>query len=76
MKAEEIPRLAITALVLLLFGFAYVRNPSDQLLLGSLISMASLAVQYWIGSSKGTSDANARADKAQEIAKDAQEKSK
>ncbi len=70
MKAEEYPRLAISAGLLLLFAYAYVRNPSDQLVLGAVINMAGMATQYWIGSSKGASEANARADKAIELAGD------
>lgn len=68
----ELPRLAISLGILLLFAFAYVRNPSDQLLLGALINLAGMAAQYWIGSSKGAADGNARADKAIEIAQTAQ----
>jgi ABC-type uncharacterized transport system permease subunit len=67
MKPEEYPRLFISAGLLLLFAYAYVRNPSDQLVLGAVINMAGMATQYWIGSSKGTAEANARTDKALEI---------
>jgi ABC-type uncharacterized transport system permease subunit len=72
----ELPRLVISLGLLLLFAFAYVRNPSDQLLIGALINMAGTAMQYWLGSSKGASDSNARADKALDLAKTAQEQAK
>lgn len=56
MKINEIPRAVITAVVLLLFGYAYAQNPSDEMMKGALIAAFSLAVSYWLGSSKGSSD--------------------
>lgn len=53
---KDAPRFMLTVGILLLFGYAYVRNPSEQLLIGALISMASMAAQFWLGSSKGSSD--------------------
>ena len=55
-QKDETTRFALTVGILLLFGYAYVRNPSEQLLIGALISMASGAVNYWLGSSKGSAD--------------------
>ena len=50
------PRLIISAIILLLFGYAFFRNPNDQLLIGALIVMATSAKDFWFGTSKGSSD--------------------
>lgn len=73
MKPEEYPRLLISGGILFLFAFAFVRNPSDMLLIGALISMGSTVVQYWLGSSKGSADNATRADKALDIVKQVQD---
>lgn len=57
---KEAPRILISFGLLGLFAFAYARNPSDQLLVGSLIGMASMAAQYWLGSSKSSADSQER----------------
>jgi len=64
---DETARFALSVGILVLFAYAYVRNPSEQLLIGALISMASGAVNYWLGSSKGS------ADKSIELSRQAQQ---
>ena len=56
MSAKDIPRAVISLALIGLFAFAYVENPSDDLLVGALIAMAGTAVNWWLGSSKGSSD--------------------
>lgn len=55
MKAKDWPRLALTALVMGLFGFAVVTHYSESIE-QTLLSIVMLAVGYWLGSSKGSSD--------------------
>lgn len=69
MSASEIPRLIISVGILLLFGAAYILHPDNALLVGSLISMASTASSYWLGSSKGSTDKDASTGKALDLAK-------
>ena len=56
LSEKDAPRFLLSVGILLLFGYAYVRNPSEQLLIGALIAMATAATQFWLGSSKGSSD--------------------
>lgn len=56
MSSKDYPRLIISAAILMLFGWAYARHPDNALLVGALIAMATQAVQYWLGSSKGSAD--------------------
>lgn len=46
--------LAITFLILVLFGWAFYRNPYDEGLLETVKATFVLAVGYWIGSSTGS----------------------
>ena len=63
MKDKDYPRLAISAFVLLLFGILVLEHPNSALLVGALIAMATQAVQYWLGSSKGSSDKSAQLER-------------
>jgi hypothetical protein len=74
-KPEEWPRLAITGLILVCFAGALLLKYSTGLE-ETLKNVVMLSVGYWLGSSKGASDSNARADKALELARDVQEKGK
>lgn len=56
MNRKDIPRAAIAIVLIALFGYAYLQNPSDQLLVGALITMTGTSVNWWLGSSKGSSD--------------------
>lgn len=56
MKPDELPRFGLSAGILAVFAYAFIRNPHDDLLVGALIAMATTAVSYWLGSSKGSSD--------------------
>lgn len=67
MKAEEWPRLAITALILGCFAMALLLRYSTGLE-ETLKNVVMLSVGYWLGSSKGAADSNARADKALDLA--------
>lgn len=67
MTDKDIPRLILAVGILLLFGYAYVRNPADELLIGAVIALATTAVNYFLGSSKGSSD------KSTQLAKQAAE---
>lgn len=53
---KELPRILISGGILLLFAYAFARNPSSQLLIGAIISMATSASNYWLGTSKGSTD--------------------
>lgn len=56
MRPKDYSRAAITAIVVALFAFAYIENPTDEMMKGALIAAFSMAVSYWLGSSKGSSD--------------------
>lgn len=73
MKPEEWPRLAITALILVCFAGALMFRYSNGLE-ETLKNIVMLAVGFWLGSSKGTAESNARADKALDLAKEVTEK--
>lgn len=62
---KDLPRLILAAGVLLLFAYAYIQNPNDELMTGAVISLATMAASYWLGSSKGSSD------KSEELARQA-----
>lgn len=75
MKPEELPRLAISAAILLYFGYALVVHWTagvEQ----TITNLVVMAVGYWLGSSKGSQDNAARADKALDIAKQVQDDNK
>lgn len=44
------PRFIITLLLIGLFGFAYINDPSDEAMKGALIGAFSAAYGFWIGS--------------------------
>ncbi len=44
------PRFVITLLLIGLFGFAYLHDPSDQAMKGAIIAAFSAAYGFWIGS--------------------------
>lgn len=56
MTDKDKPRLCITAALIALFAYAYVQNPSDDIMKGALIAAFAAAYGYWLGSSKGSSD--------------------
>jgi hypothetical protein len=58
MRAKDVIRLVISVAIVALFAYAYARNPSDDLLIGALISMVSTIVNWWFGSSQQSSDKN------------------
>lgn len=43
-------RAVISLAILSLFATAYILHPDNALLVGALISMATLAAQFWLGS--------------------------
>lgn len=46
------PRVWITLILIGLFGFAYINDPSDQAMKGALIAAFAAAYGFWIGASK------------------------
>lgn len=67
MSITEGIRAGISLVILGLFGFAYALHPDNALLVGALISMATLAAQFWLGSTASQhreADTNAETVKA------------
>lgn len=64
---KEIPRLAITGVILALFSYGVVTHWGTGLE-ETLKNVTLLAVGFWLGSSKGSTDSAARADKALDLA--------
>lgn len=62
MKPKDTIRLVISLAVIALFGFAYLNQPSNELLLGALISTFTTAVNWWLGSSQSSSDKTTQID--------------
>lgn len=44
------PRFLITVMLIGLFGYAYIQDPSDEAMKGALIGAFSAAYGFWIGS--------------------------
>lgn len=65
MTPKDWPRAVITAAVLALFAFAYLSNPSDEMMKGALIAAFTSAVAYWLGSSKGSADKSSQLEEMQ-----------
>lgn len=53
---KELPRLVVSAIMLLMFGYVLYKNPQNGLILGALIAMVTTVKDYWLGSSKGSTD--------------------
>lgn len=68
MTAKDLPRLALSAVIIAYFGWAMVYHWSDGLE-ETLKNLAVMAVGYWLGSSKGSSDNGARMEKLIELAR-------
>jgi ABC-type uncharacterized transport system permease subunit len=69
------PRLLVTLLLIGLFSYAYIRNPSDDMMTGAIITAFAAAYGYWLGANKGNdkaSDNTASAFRAIEAAAKAQ----
>lgn len=64
-------QFVIAMTVVLLFGFAYVRNPGNDTLEGALIAGFAGAWGYFLGSSDAGKRAGERADKVTVLAHDA-----
>ncbi len=62
------PRFLITLMLIGLFGFAYIQDPSDQAMKGAIIGAFSAAYGFWIGS-KTNEDATKNTGKAFEAIK-------
>lgn len=63
------PRFLIALIVLGMFGWALSADPDDLTMKGALIAGFAGAWGYYLGSSKGTAETNARMDKALDVAK-------
>lgn len=46
------PRELVAYSIILLFGFALLQNPSDQMMVGALIGAFSTAIGYYLGAAK------------------------
>ena len=57
MTAKEWPRLALTIFIMGLFGYAVWEHYSPAIE-QTIVAVVMLAVGYWLGSSKGSSDKN------------------
>ena len=44
------PRFVITVLLIVVFGYAYYQDPSDQAMKGAIIAAFSAAYGFWLGS--------------------------
>lgn len=44
------PRFVITLMMIMLFGWAYYQDPSDQAMKGAIIAAFSAAYGFWLGS--------------------------
>ena len=69
MTGKEAPRIALTAVIVGYFGWALYAHWSNGLE-ETLKNVTMLAIGFWLGSSKGSVDSNARADKALDLATD------
>lgn len=69
------PKLYVSWALILLFGYAYLRNPSDETMKGALILAFATAYGYWLGSNKGDSQRVDNTSKAFDMAKAALEAS-
>lgn len=67
MSSKEWPRIALTAVIVTYFGWALFAHWSNGLE-ETLKNITMLAIGYWLGSSKGSVDSNARTDRALDIA--------
>lgn len=67
MTAWNDPKLALSLLLIAMFGGAYAFDPSDDAMKGALIAAFSAAYGYWLGSSSGS------ARKTELISKDTSE---
>ena len=65
------PRFLITLMLIGLFGFAYLQDPSDQAMKGAIIAAFSAAYGFWIGS-KENEKATENTGRAFEAIKEAQ----
>lgn len=55
MTAKDLPRIIITAVIMTYFGYALFNHWSEGLE-ETLKNVVMLAVGFWLGSSKGSSD--------------------
>lgn len=69
---KDAPRLVLTFAIMALFAYAIFGHYSNGLE-ETLKNIVMLSVGFWLGSSKGTSESNDRADKALDLAKGAQD---
>lgn len=61
------PKLFVAFSIIGLFGWAFARNPTDEVMIGALIAAFAGAWGYYLGSSNTASRANDRADNATQL---------
>lgn len=52
----EWARGAISVAVVVVFAYAFLQNPSDEMMRGAIIAALTQVTSYWLGSSKGSDD--------------------
>ena len=62
MAIKDLPRVIITAVIMVYFGYALLNHWSEGLE-ETLKNVVMLAVGFWLGSSKGSSDKAAAMEK-------------
>lgn len=65
------PKLFVAFAIIGLFGWAFARNPTDQVMLGALIAAFAGAWGYYLGNSNSATRANDRADEGLALAREA-----
>ncbi len=50
------PKGLISFAVIVLFAYAFIENPQDEIMKGALIAALSSVIGYWLGSSKGSDE--------------------
>lgn len=58
------PRLLVTLLLIGLFTFAYINNPSDDMMTGAIITAFAAAYGFWLGANKGNDKATENTGRA------------
>lgn len=69
------PKVYVSAALIALFAFAYVRDPSDETMKGAVILAFATAYGYWLGTNKGDAQRTDNTGKAFDMAKAALEAS-
>lgn len=58
------PRVVVTFLLILMFGYAFLRDPSDEAMKGAVIIAFATAYGFWLGNVEGSKKASENTGKA------------